>query len=325
MWGMRGVGEKERRGAAVVLFVSLISAEACAHRPHQPKPDVPASAEPPIVASMQPPPVQPTYTGSLRLYEIRVSETAGQRSILFRLSRPPEGIDYFPLRNPSRLVIDIKGPIEPLPKVRSYKATDTLVSGVRVGSYQGRMRLVIDLSAAEVPQFSVDSYETLLTAFLGEKNDSSKYAEHKAQVLFIDNEARNGPTSPVVPAVDKVLPPKVKPDTHPAAPDDSVRLETARTGIPVEKVTSATGAVSSENTRSSKGQNNAKVEKAIPEEPISSVSAARPAAMTEEKPVQVAQAPSSNDAEQHNNTAAAQEPVEVAQAPEDVHPPTPKT
>src|SRR5262249_1470380 len=36
-------------------------------------------------------------------------------------------------------------------------------------------------------------------------------------------------------------------------------------------------------------------------------------------------APSSNDAEQHNNTAAAQEPVEVAQAPEDVHPPTPKT
>jgi type IV pilus assembly protein PilQ len=313
---MRGVGERERRGAVVVFFVFLISSGACAHRPHQPGPNVPAPAEPPTTAALQPPPRQPTYTGPLRLYEVRVSETAGQRSILFRLSRPPEGIDYFPLRSPSRLVIDVKGPIEPLPKVRSYKATDLLVSGVRVGSYQGRMRLVIDLSAAEVPQFSVDSYETLLTAFFGEKNDSSKYAEHKAQVLFVAKEARNGPASPVVPAVDKVLSPQVKQDIHPVVAD-SARPETARADIPVEKVTSATGVVSPENTRSGKGH--------ITEEPISSVPAARPATMPEEKPVQIAQASSPNDSEQHNNTAAAEEPMEIAQAPEDVHPPTPKT
>src|SRR5262249_2793757 len=131
-----------------------------------------------------------------------------------------------------------------------------------------------------------------------------------------------GPTSPVVPAVDKVLPPKVKPDAHPVAPDDSVRLETVRADIPVEKVTSATGAVSPENTSSSKGQNNAKVGEAITEAPISSVPAARPATM-EEKPVQVAQAPSPNDAERHNNTAVAGQPVEIAQAPEDAHPTTP--
>lgn len=282
---MRGVGERERRGAVVVLFVFLISSGACAHRPHQPGPDVPAPAEPPATAAMQPPPLQPAYTGPLRLHEVRVSETAGQRSVLFRFSRPPEGIDYFPLRSPSRLVIDVKGPIESLPKVRSYKATDTLVSGVRVGSYQGRMRLVVDLTATEVPQFSVDSYETLLTAFLGEKNDSSKYAEHTAQVLFIANEARNGPASQVVPAVDKVLP-QVKQDTHPVAADDSARHETARADIPVEKVTSPTGVVSPESTRSGKGH--------ITEEPISS-------APTEE------------------------EPVEIVQAPDDAHPSTPKT
>ncbi len=313
---MRGVGEKERREAAVVLFVFLISAEACAHRPHQPGPDVPASAEPPATAALQPPPLQPAYTGPLRLHEVRVSETAGQRSILFRFSRPPEGIDYFPLRSPSRLVIDIKGPIESLPKVRSYKATDTLVSGVRVGSYQGRMRLVVDLTATEVPQFSVDSYETLLTAFLGEKNDGSKYAEHTAQVLFIANEARNGHGSQVVPAVDKISTSQVKQDTHPVATDDSARHETARANIPVEKVTSPTSVGPPGSTRPGKGH--------ITEEPISSAPSARPATTTEEKPVQIAQASSPNDSEQHNNTATAEEPVEIAQAPDEAPRSAPK-
>src|SRR5262245_22386331 len=121
---MRGVREGERREAAVVLFVFLISSGACAQRAHQPSPTTPAPVEPSPTAAMQTPPPQAEYTGPLRLYEVRVSETAGQRSVLFRFSRPPEGFDYFPLRSPSRLVIDIKGPVEALPKVRSYKATD---------------------------------------------------------------------------------------------------------------------------------------------------------------------------------------------------------
>jgi type IV pilus assembly protein PilQ len=113
---------------------------------------------------------------------------------LFRLSRPPEGVDYFPLRNPSRLVIDIKGStIESLPKVQRYKASDPLVSAVRIGSYQGRMRFVIDLKGAEVPPFSVDNYETLITAFIGEKREKQQgkeQAESSAQVLFLADEVK---------------------------------------------------------------------------------------------------------------------------------------
>jgi len=171
---------------------------------------------------VQTPPPPPQYAGPLRLYEIRVNETAGQRSILFRFSRPAEGIDYFPFRSPSRLVIDVKGPIEALPKIRSYKATDTLVSGVRVGNYQGRMRLVVNLTSAEVPQFSVDSYETLLTAFIGEKNEGNKYAEHSAQVLFLANEARNGYSPQGVPGVaaDRGLTSQTKQNIHSAATND---------------------------------------------------------------------------------------------------------
>src|SRR5262249_27698063 len=105
---------------------------------------------------------------------------------------------------------------------RSYKATDTLVSAVRVGNYQGRVRLVVDLTSAEVPQFSVDSSDTLLTAFIGEKNESNKSAEHSAQVLFLANEARNGHNPQSVPGVaaDRALASQTKPDIRSVAAND---------------------------------------------------------------------------------------------------------
>ena len=119
----------------------------------------------------------------LKLREVRVTETAGQRSILFRFSQPPEGVDYFPLRGPSRLVIDVQGPIESPPQVETYNTLDSLVSAVRIGSYQGRMRLIVDMKSEEVPHFSVDHYDTLLTAFVGEKRSSD--TSTNAEVLFV--------------------------------------------------------------------------------------------------------------------------------------------
>jgi type IV pilus secretin PilQ/predicted competence protein len=199
MWSL---GKASRKRATVGLL-TLMAIGACAHRASQPVPPASTTAGAEPAAAVQPPP-QPTYSGPLTLHEVRVIETAGQRSVLFRFSRPPEGVDYFPLRGPSRLVIDVKGPIDSLPKVQSYKAADSLVSAVRVGSYQGRMRLVVDVKGAEVPQFSVDNYDTLVTAFLGEKNGSNGYAESNAQVLFMADAARNGRRNgQVIPAVAK--------------------------------------------------------------------------------------------------------------------------
>ncbi len=186
-----------------MILLTLMTVGACAHRASQsiPPASPPAGTEP--TATLQQPP-QPTYSGPLTLHEVQVIETAGQRSVLFRFSRPPEGIDYFPLRGPSRLVIDVKGPINSLPKIQSYKAADSLVSAIRVGTYQDRMRLVVDVKGAEVPQFSVDNYDTLVTAFLGEKNSSNGYTESNAQVLFMADAARNGHRSAqVIPAVAK--------------------------------------------------------------------------------------------------------------------------
>ena len=110
-------------------------------------------------------------TAPLLIREVSLIETAGQRRVQFQLSRSPYAIDYFPLQDPSRLVIDVEGRLASLPQVETYSTLDALVSAVRVGTYQGRIRLVIDLESEEVPSFSVDQHESALTAYIGHKKD----------------------------------------------------------------------------------------------------------------------------------------------------------
>ena len=186
---MRKVPKKEGKKAAVVLC-ALLTTGGCAPQAKKVVAPTPSSSEQQTSAQSETP---PKYNGPVRLHEVRVIESLGQHSVLFRLSRPPEGIDYFPLRNPSRLVIDIKGVIEPLPQVQYYKAADPLIAAVRVGNYQGRIRLVVDIKNGEPPSFSVDSYDTLVTAFIGEKKEKTNgkvQTESNAQVLFLADEAK---------------------------------------------------------------------------------------------------------------------------------------
>ena len=157
-----------------------LAISACTQRSQTLVPPTPATSQvSPTLGFSQ------TNKEPLKLREVRIIETAGQRSILFRFSQPPEGVDYFPLREPSRLVIDVQGPIESLPQVETYNTLDSLVSAVRIGSYQGRMRLIVDMESEEVPHFSVDHYDTLLTAFVGEKRSSDTSATTNAEVLFV--------------------------------------------------------------------------------------------------------------------------------------------
>ena len=155
-----------------------LAISACTQRSQTLVPPTPATSQvSPTLGFSQ------TNKEPLKLREVLIIETAGQRSILFRFSQPPEGVDYFPLREPSRLVIDVQGPIESLPQVETYNTLDSLVSAVRIGSYQGRMRLIVDMKSEEVPHFSVDHYDTLLTAFVGEKRSTD--TSTNAEVLFI--------------------------------------------------------------------------------------------------------------------------------------------
>ena len=195
-----------------------------------------------LPATVQPAP-PPVAEGPLRLSEVRLIEAAGQRSIRFRLSHAPEGVDYFPLRNPARLVIDIKGAMESLPKVQYYKASDPLVAAVRVGNYQSRMRLIVDLKSSDTPPFSVDHADSFVTVLIGERNEKSKdktQAESNTQVLFLADDLKSPSQTQVAVAAPKpnvglpegktsITSPAAKEETRPVAEVEKKLVEPAAT------------------------------------------------------------------------------------------------
>ena len=220
---MRSLLYGHRTKVAALLWVCL-TAGACAHQSGRVK-GVPAATPPATLTPAPPEPLlkpqplpEPTYTEPLQLHEVRVIRASGQRNVVFRFSRPPEDINYFPLREPSRIVIDIKGPIEPLPQVAIYKANDPLIEAVRVGSYEGRMRLIVDVAAEELPQFSVQSGHVVLTATLGEKTAETAPKQKDAQVLFIAENARIDRLAQAPPVVDRLPAPSRRIEESSLAP-----------------------------------------------------------------------------------------------------------
>ncbi|MSQ46771.1 MAG: type IV pilus secretin family protein [Deltaproteobacteria bacterium] len=243
---MRTLPRNQSKMGIVIAMATFVTAGACTQRPNTPTaPPSPAAEQAATLPSAGQTTPLPTATpgpeasGPARLEEVRLIETGGQRSVLFRFSRPPEGVDYFPLRNPNRLVVDIKGTVEPPVKIQTHKTSDGVVSAVRVGTYQGKLRLVIDLKNATPPQFSVDNYETLVTAFIGEK-DAEKSAVHShAQVLFLSEDARSALTSSDHGVGEKI-----------AAPTEATQsqLSTTASALTEEKIASAPAASPSAET-----------------------------------------------------------------------------
>ncbi|NOT54906.1 MAG: type IV pilus secretin PilQ [Deltaproteobacteria bacterium] len=246
---MRSLRKNQGNMGIVVAMATLVAAGACTQRTNTPtlspaveetaalSPTTPSSSLPAEVPASTPAP-----KGPARLDEVRLIETGGQRSVLFRFSRPPEGIDYFPLRNPNRLVVDIKGSVEPPVKIQTHKTSDAVVSAVRVGTYQGKLRLVIDLKNATPPQFSVDNYETLVTAFIGEKDVNKSAAHSNAQVLFLSEDARGILTSSAhgQPGTITAAAAPASNGTS-ASPTDSTQAQPATATLPLaeEKIVSA--------------------------------------------------------------------------------------
>ena len=150
----------------------------------------------------------------------------GQRHVMFRFSRPPENLHYFPLSAPSRLVIDITGPIEALPQVATYQADDPQIAAVRVNSTAGRMRLVVELALDETPPVAVDTNAAVLTARIGRRTKTAGSQRTDAQILFIAENAdltqlAQTPTTSSEAKTTTLTPPESRPlgpDTAPPAP-----------------------------------------------------------------------------------------------------------
>ena len=120
-------------------------------------------------------------SAALRLQEIRLTTEGGSRTVLFQFSHPPDSIRSFSLSSPSRIVIDVHGPVQNVPS-HTYQADDALLTHVRTGSHPQHLRLVLDLNGQTVPVHSVEHQATRVLARLGEQGDDSSAA--RTQVLF---------------------------------------------------------------------------------------------------------------------------------------------
>ena len=282
----------------MAIFLTLATVSACTPRASRTTPSSTSSSAA-ATESTTGQTAQPAPSATLRLNEVQLTETSGQRSLLFRFSRPPEGVDYFPLRNPSRLVVDVKGPIDSPAKVQTYKATDDQVNSVRVGSYQGRLRLVIDLKGSAAPQFSVDNYETLVSAFIGEKDVNKSSTSSHNQILVASAEEGRG--TPVL-----VSPSDEKKPTTPSSPTNP-ESRSARSSTPG----------GSEKTKSNVSSETLSEEKIPPTPAPTAVTkpttvapvqpTARPSSTS--KPIDIAQASSPTKRERPRTSRVGKEPL----------------
>ena len=151
-----------------------------------------------------------SQSATLHLQEIRLTTEGEARTVLFQFSHPPDSIRSFSLSSPSRIVIDVHGPVQNVPS-RTYQADDTLLTHVRLGSHPQHLRLVLDLNGQTVPVHSVEHRAAEVLAKLGKQGGDSPSVQ--TQVLF--SRPQTAPASqralkspaPVVAAVPTPPPP----------------------------------------------------------------------------------------------------------------------
>ncbi len=170
----------------------------------------------------------------LGLQKVQLSVQGNRRSVLFQFSRPPDAVNSFALSSPSRLVIDVHGPLQGVPTA-AYQADDELLAQVRLGTHPDYLRLVLDLKETEVPPFTLEQRTDRVVIVFVHENGAG--GEAYSQILFSHTQktakalpkrtvALSRPVSPAtpVPPVPPPLPtpsPKsvAKPPSQPPSPD----------------------------------------------------------------------------------------------------------
>ncbi len=113
----------------------------------------------------------------LRLRGVTVEEVGLGHRLVFDLSRTPDSVSDFRLPKPPRVVLDVYGPHDAAKSVDRFTADDALVDRIRVGHYNGRLRLVVDLSSAAPKTYSVRKDGNSVIVYLGETGAVSEAEE----------------------------------------------------------------------------------------------------------------------------------------------------
>jgi type IV pilus secretin PilQ/predicted competence protein len=112
----------------------------------------------------------------LDVREIKVIEDNGQQGLFVKLTGPPAAVTHYALAQPTRLVIDMAGTggVGPETGDQSYAVQNPVISEIRVGRIEGKIRLTVALRTDNVPTYTVNDLNDTVVAFLGEPTGANQ-------------------------------------------------------------------------------------------------------------------------------------------------------
>jgi type IV pilus secretin PilQ/predicted competence protein len=106
-----------------------------------------------------------------KLQELSVHEERGQTVVRVKFSNPVTQYRHFPLTIPSRIVVDTYGEAKRLTQVENFRVDTHWLSGLRLSSGEGYLRLVVELNASNVPAYVVEPDNGGLKVVIGPVDD----------------------------------------------------------------------------------------------------------------------------------------------------------
>lgn len=131
----------------------------------------------PSQAQAQQKPLQPPSVKEARLEDqpfkieqLSVNEERGQTTLRIKFSAPATQYRHFTLTAPSRVVLDVYGEAKRLARPETFRVSTHWIATMRVGSSEGYLRMVMDVTAASVPAYVIEPENGGLKVVIGTVN-----------------------------------------------------------------------------------------------------------------------------------------------------------
>jgi type IV pilus assembly protein PilQ len=109
---------------------------------------------------------------AFRVQELTVREQNNQTVIRVIFSKPVAQYRHFTLGQPARIVLDVFGEAQRLPKGESFRVDTHWVGNLRLNSGEGYLRLTAEIAAAAVPAYEIETEDSGLRVVIGPADPS---------------------------------------------------------------------------------------------------------------------------------------------------------
>jgi type IV pilus secretin PilQ/predicted competence protein len=117
------------------------------------------------------------------LREIKLIEDNGQQGLFVKLTGPPGGVTHYSLTQPNRVVIDVGATASGgETSAQKFAVDNPVISEIRVGRHDGRIRMTIALRAETIPAYTVNDLNDSIVAFFGEPSGGTQPV--REQIVF---------------------------------------------------------------------------------------------------------------------------------------------